>query len=176
MKELVIEGDKVVSVPALNVAAIAAAAEKWVHKHVDFTTPETTAVSATKIVDKATVEAQKHRLARDKAAWTVSQQYHMKRGANLPSMIGVNRNRWARIRNAMSALAPAPTPDPFQVLWDAANKTATLTARIDAATKVRDAALRDIAAEGAKNYEIANLIGRHQSRISHMRSGGLLAK
>lgn len=163
------------TLPQLDAAAITAAAAAWVDARIkDLTDSEDLARVAAKIATREFATTEDVRVERDAAAYTVATTYRLRRGANMPGALGVNRNRWKVIRDKQKELAESgqwrgPIDNALEVLPKLAAKAALHNARSEAARKVMYAATRQLSALGWTNAAIGELIGRDASRVSHIK-------
>lgn len=160
------------SLTPLDVEKATEGARDWVTgKLGDPRTVEEVATKASQVLSDLAPQLAATREARDAAAWTICQHFHVRRGANLPAAIGVNRVRWKKIRDRLDVNPPAAT-DPqaaLKTLPGLAHKAAVLFARTEAATEVRNAAVASLIEDGMTNAAIARLIDRNPSRVSNLR-------
>lgn len=131
--------------------------------------PERRARAAADYIAKAQESHEKYRVARDAAAWTIAQEYHVRRGASIPAAMGVVRARWKSIRDQLAEQPPARVPSALTRLPELATKTARYAKAVAAGNEVRDQAVGELLSGGWTNAEVARLIGRDPSRVSKVR-------
>jgi DNA-binding CsgD family transcriptional regulator len=159
------------SIDALDLDATAAEAQAWARVTWDPTAdPAVLAVHVASTIDQLSADLIVARESRDLAAWSVSQAYHLRRGANMPGALGLKRVAWKKIRDRYADDPPAAlVPDALAALPGLAAEAARINARLDAALEVREAVVTRLAATGRTDAEIARLIGRDPSRVSRIR-------
>lgn len=162
------------NLPVLNTDAIATEAAAWVDSRLEgLTDAEEVAKQAARIVLSEDRAAEKERIKRDAAAYTLETGYRLRRGANLAGAMGVQRSRLMVIRRKMKEQADAgrfkPVPDAEKVLPRLAKKAAEHNARVAAARVRRDAAVDQLVAAGWKGARIAEIVGTDPSRVSHIK-------
>lgn len=161
--------------PPLDTAKIEKAAAEWVQTRLTgITDPEQVAAAAGKIVETEKRAKEKALLARDMCVYTLETRYRLCRGADLAGALGMaSRSRLTVIRKQMKALADRGelvyTPNAAEVLPKLAAEAARHAARWTAAKKVRDKAVNQLLASGRSNADVGRLIGRHASRVSHLK-------
>lgn len=157
------------------------------------------AADAASLVLREERAAEKARHERDHTACGLLAHYTVRRGADVAGALGVQRSRWNTIRDRAAAdhgytriitdrhgrtrevgdwNALMADPDfkfPYvenadKALPKLALKAATHTARAECARRRRDAAVEHLlTVEGKSNAEVARIIGRDPSRVSHIK-------
>lgn len=157
--------------PALDVEAVTAGAGEWVAEQLGTTSsPQEQASAAAALIDtQLAVEFHAAVDLRDRAAWTIVNSYHVRRGAKIPEALGVNRTAWKKIRDRLTSRSVEAVPDAVERLPALAAAAAVWRARLEAATNVRDEAVRKLIALDWANHDIARLIERDPSRVSTLR-------
>lgn len=187
------------TLPRLDETSISEAAQAWVASRMsECADAEDRAKTAAQLVIKEDKATEKVRAERDAAACTLSAYYRVRRGADIPGALGVNRTRWKNIRDRVAAqhgftravedrsgktrvvgswddLMAAGyefprVPNAPAVLPGLAKQAETHAQRAEFARRARDAAARELGEQrGWSNARIARLIGRDASRVSHIK-------
>lgn len=108
------------------------------------------------------------RADRDRAAYTLTVAYTVRRGAKIPEALGVQRTRWKVIRDRQTALAPEPMEDAADRLPGLALEHDVVRRQLRHIIDVRDAAVFALHEGGMSQAAIGRLIGRDAARVNRI--------
>jgi hypothetical protein len=160
-------------VPALDTARLAQQARRWVDGLLHAAkSREDRLARAVELADEWTNAEAATRGQRDKIALAIEAHFNVRRGAAMHSAIGVNRTRWLEMRTEGAGGKHPKRLADLDLLTKAAADTYEARQIAAYARDVRDAIVRELADEGMTNVELAELIGRNPSQVSHIKYPG----
>lgn len=163
------------SLPPLDHDALAREAAAWANERVPLMPAQDAASGAAALIAELEAALPAARAERDRAAWTVWTDWHVRHGAKLPEAIGVKRVAWKKIKDRLDAEQPAKMSDALIRLPELAAAWGRAAARIEALLRIRYAAEDELLAAGWTKADIARLIGRDPSRVSRRTTDGSAA-
>lgn len=161
-------------VPALDTAALDRRAQQWVHGALRAVadTREARLARAVEVADEAAATEAHNRAERDRVALAIEEHFNVRRGAAMHSAVGVNRSRWLAMRTEGSTRKHPKRLADVDLLTRVAAATYEAKQIAAYARDARDAIVRELADEGMTNVDIAALIGRNPSQVSHIKYPG----
>jgi hypothetical protein len=162
---------EVKTLPRLDTEKVEHEAREWVDALMaGLETPEARAKAAADLERDEEKQAQRWAKKLEATVHTLTTAYWLRRGAGLAEAIGLPRSSLMVIRKRAAARGHDLVPDAPKVLPKVAYHAAIHSARQAYARKLRDAAALELVQDhGWTNAAAGELIGRDQSRISHLR-------
>lgn len=156
------------TLPPLDREPLRREAEAWVARALDgITDPKEKVKAAGKLHLRAEAAMKASGVERGAVVWTLVTHYRLRRGAGLAAALGMQRSALQKVKDRAMANPPAePVDDADKALPKVAKKAMRDMLREQAARRARDEAVR---ASGLSNVEAAELIGRDESRVSHIK-------
>lgn len=161
---------EVTSLPPLDIEKVTQDAKEWIDRALaGVATAEGRAAAASDLERDEAKQAARWKKKREAAVHTLTVAYRLRRGAGLAEALGVPRSSLMVIRKRAAAAGHDLIPEADKVLPSVARHAATHIAREEYARRLRDAAVLELVEAEWTNAKIGELIGRDQSRVSHIK-------